>query len=117
MFLHGCLSLHAGLYNTSEQHFKLGLLQGGYDIVIGTSEHGVEYDPGQHAFGSHEHILIVFGGPLGLEECFSKDQSLTRDAPHQYFSHYINTCPLQGSRTIRTEEAILISLAQLMRSH
>lgn len=25
----------------------------------------------------------------------------------------LNTCPFQGSRTIRTEEAVLISLAQL----
>lgn len=29
----------------------------------------------------------------------------------QLFDHYINTCPEQGSRTIRTEEALLISLA------
>ena len=27
--------------------------------------------------------------------------------------HRLNTCPFQGSRTIRTEEAVLISLAQL----
>ncbi|KAE8593072.1 hypothetical protein XENTR_v10018967 [Xenopus tropicalis] len=33
--------------------------------------------------------------------------------PSILFNHYLNTCPDQGSRTIRTEEAILISLAAL----
>lgn len=28
----------------------------------------------------------------------------------------LNTCPFQGSRTIRTEEAVLISLSQLSRA-
>lgn len=31
----------------------------------------------------------------------------------QLFHFYVNTCPQQGSRTIRTEEAILISLSCL----
>lgn len=29
------------------------------------------------------------------------------------FDYYINTCPNQGSRTIRTEEAVLISMTYL----
>ncbi len=29
------------------------------------------------------------------------------------FDHYVNTCVGQGSRTIRTEEAILVSLCAL----
>jgi len=33
--------------------------------------------------------------------------------PSVLFDLYVNTCPSQGSRTIRTEEAILISLAAL----
>lgn len=30
-----------------------------------------------------------------------------------YSSYRLNICPFQGSRTIRTEEAVLISLARL----
>ena len=29
------------------------------------------------------------------------------------FDHYLNLCPKQGSRTIRTEEALLVGLAAL----
>ena len=33
--------------------------------------------------------------------------------PHTLFIQRLNTCSFQGSRTIRTEEAVLISLAAL----
>ena len=29
------------------------------------------------------------------------------------FDHYLNLCPNQGSRTIRTEEALLVGLSAL----
>ena len=32
------------------------------------------------------------------------------------FDHYLNLCPGQGSRTIRTEEALLVGLAALKPS-
>ena len=32
---------------------------------------------------------------------------------HELFDMWVNTCPNQGSRTIRTEEAVLITLARL----
>ena len=40
---------------------------------------------------------------------------LTKSAPYSepLFDLYLNTCPDQGSRTIRSEEAILISLSTL----
>ena len=37
----------------------------------------------------------------------------TLQDPRTTFDMYINTCPNQGSRTIRSEEAILISLSYL----
>jgi predicted SPOUT superfamily RNA methylase MTH1 len=36
---------------------------------------------------------------------------MTGKQPHEVFDLYLNTCPNQGSRTIRTEEAVLISMA------
>jgi len=41
------------------------------------------------------------------------DPHLNIDDSSLVFDKYINTCPQQGSRTIRTEEAILLTLAEL----
>lgn len=58
-------------------------------------------------------MLILFGGLEGLEGAIDNDPILNVDDPNELFDHYINTLPEQGSRTIRTEEAILITLAAL----
>lgn len=49
------------------------------------------------------HLLVVFGGLKGLEASLDNDQSLQMDDVSLLFDHYLNTCPGQGSRTIRTE--------------
>lgn len=89
------------------------MMQEGYDLVVGTSEHGSIASPADVLLPPFRHMLLVFGGPLGLEDLFSKDSTTGSKTPKEVFSMYINTCPGQGSRTIRTEEAILISLAYL----
>ena len=33
--------------------------------------------------------------------------------PASLFDHYLNLCPRQGSRTIRSEEAVLVGMAAL----
>lgn len=59
-------------------------------------------------------MLLVFGGPEGLERCLQNDPLGGWHAdPAELFDRYLNTCFQQGSRTIRTEEAILISAAFL----
>uniref|UniRef100_A0A1E1XF05 28S rRNA (uridine-N(3))-methyltransferase n=1 Tax=Amblyomma aureolatum TaxID=187763 RepID=A0A1E1XF05_9ACAR len=85
---------------------------GGYDVTLGTSERGTPVDELElpHRF---EHALVVFGGLKGLEAALEADEALDVDDPAYLFNHYLNTCPSQGSRTIRTEEAILISLSAL----
>lgn len=55
----------------------------------------------------------MFGGLQGLEAALECDEVLNADDPSLLFDHYLNTLPDQGSRTIRTEEAILITLAAL----
>lgn len=60
-----------------------------------------------------KHLLVVFGGLQGLEASLDADQNLDVTDPSILFDLYLNTCPNQGSRTIRTEEAILISMAAL----
>ncbi len=87
--------------------------QGGYDLKVGTSERGSVQGACELRLPSHRHALIAFGGPTGLEECLNKDPQKAVDDASTLFDHWLNTCPSQGSRTIRTEEALLISLAYL----
>lgn len=89
----------------------------GYDLLIGTSENGDEIDQVfPHIPGHFRHALIVFGGLKGIEAAMDSDPALSDVAQAKsLFNFYINTCPGQGSNTIRTEEALLISLATLRR--
>lgn len=124
------------------------LVCNGYDLVLGTSERGAVLssattsdDPEAiHIFPKYRHALIVFGGVQGLEYAARNDKGLSEVGIHQeetndkdngddnnnnhqiadLFDYWINTCPDQGSRTIRTEEAMLISLSALspyLRTH
>ncbi|KAG5554759.1 hypothetical protein RHGRI_012349 [Rhododendron griersonianum] len=84
--------------------------KGGYDHLIGTSEHGQFLKSSELALPSFRHLLIAFGGLAGLEESIEEDNKLKGKNAQEIFDSYLNTCPNQGSRTIRTEEAIFISL-------
>ncbi|XP_012253005.2 putative methyltransferase C9orf114 [Athalia rosae] len=85
----------------------------GYDITIGTSDKGTAIDQVPAGGINYNHGLIVFGGLCGLESALENDPHLNEDDPSVVFDKYFNICPLQGSRTIRTEEAILIALSEL----
>ena len=95
---------------------------GRYDLTIGTSDRGRDIQSGGAAgddafrLPAYRHLLIVFGGLNGLEECVASDENIKTGRVESLFDHYINTCVRQGSRTIRTEEAVLITLS-LLRSH
>ena len=84
---------------------------GGYDLLLGTSDKGEPLD--QLQVPTARHALVVFGGVQGLEAALENDEKLTLDDPADLFDLYVNSCPGQGSRTIRTEEAILITLSAL----
>ncbi|PWY66309.1 deoxyribose-phosphate aldolase 2 [Aspergillus eucalypticola CBS 122712] len=111
---------------------------GGYDLSFGTSERGVpvstvlEEKPQQahHRYEQHhtpcreerlpdfQHILIVFGGIAGIEAAVQNDPQL-RDMgirpsdTGKLFDYWVNFLPGQGSRTIRTEEAVWMGLTSL----
>ncbi|KAK0091040.1 hypothetical protein PV326_003839 [Microctonus aethiopoides] len=85
----------------------------GYDLTIGTSDKGTSIDHVPDKSLKYNHALIVFGGLSGLEAALDVDPHLKVDDPTLVFHQYFNTCPEQGSRTIRTEEAILLSLSEL----
>ena len=64
---------------------------------------------------SFQHLLLVFGGVEGLEPAIAADEELAAAGADtsSIFDVYLNLCPGQGSRTIRTEEALLIGMAAL----
>lgn len=83
----------------------------GYDLTIGTSDKGSSVDVFECPV--FNHMLILFGGLQGLEIAIESDPILETEDPHVLFDFYLNTLPEQGSKTIRTEEAILITLASI----
>ena len=102
--------------------------EGGYDLTVGTSERGTNVDDAgkltKNCTSSEadevsedkkfKHLLVVFGGVKGLEVALEADSDLKEVVdPSVLFDTYLNTCPKQGSRTIRTEEAILVTMAAL----
>lgn len=85
----------------------------GYDLTVGTSDKGTNVTQLPAKSMPYAHGLIVFGGLRGLELALENDDRLTVEDPSVLFDRYVNIAPGQGSRTIRTEEAILIALAGL----
>ncbi len=56
---------------------------------------------------SAEHVLMAFGSPkMGLRDILKHENK----APEDVFDYFVNTVPNQNVSTVRTEEAILISL-------
>jgi len=93
------------------------------DVTIGTSERGASLET---IYSEEEgrmpkkfkHLLIVFGGVAGLEVAVKNDEELQKLGvveAKDVFDKWINVCPGQGSRTIRTEEAVWIGLMGLRR--
>lgn len=99
--------------NSISQVFSQSPFEDGYDLTIGTSDKGEKVQEVGRKSLKFNHLLIVFGGLYGLESAVENDDVLTADDPSLLFDHYFNVVPNQGSRTVRTEEAVLISLAAL----
>ncbi|KAL0832657.1 hypothetical protein ABMA28_000848 [Loxostege sticticalis] len=99
--------------NSLSQVFTQSPYKDGYDLTIGTSDRGTSIDDLPNKEVSYNHALIVFGGLHGIEAALESDEQLQVNEASLLFNHYINVLPNQGSRTIRTEEAILVALTGL----
>lgn len=95
---------------------------GGYDLTFGTSERGIpisgltKTSSDQVPVPEFKHMLIVFGGVAGLEVAVKADDELEKmgvTEPSGLFDYWVNLCPGQGSRTVRTEEAVWLGLMGL----
>ena len=95
--------------------FNNSIYKEGYDFIIGTSDKGENYrNANYEKKKDFKHCLIIFGGISGIEGMMIDDehnQINSKENVGKNFDLYLNTCMNQGLRTIRTEEAILISLA------
>lgn len=97
----------------------------GYDLTFGTSERGtslstLSHPPptssGSKTIPEYNHILIAFGGVAGLEAALKTDAELSNmgiKKVEELFDFWVNLCPGQGSRTVRTEEAVWLGLMGL----
>ena len=88
-------------------------------IVIGTSRTGDNYkditleqqEDLKKKISSHKPILLVFGSPkIGLPEMLKG----TGVKINELFDLFLNTIPNAGTRSVRLEEAITISLARVL---
>ena len=102
--------------------FSESPFEDGYEYCIGTSERGGDMSTLVQNLVGHElkHVLMIFGGPSGLERAVHHDELLSREKgiqdPSELFDSYVNILHGQGSRTIRTEEALWIGLGRLKES-
>ena len=103
--------------------------EGGYDLKVGTSERGdVSIDNPKFSLRKKQstnspngdddrfsHLIVVFGGVAGIEESVDADETmpLSGEDSKKMFDIWVNIAPYQGSRTIRTEEAVFITLSRL----
>jgi predicted SPOUT superfamily RNA methylase MTH1 len=88
-------------------------------LTIGTSDKGTPISTEVTSSIPHfAHALLVFGGASGIETAVEADEDLKCNAEDakDMFDYWLNTCPAQGSRVVRTEEALLVTMATLQNT-
>jgi hypothetical protein len=85
-----------------------------WDLKVGTSRYGVAVQDALPSLSkdlkSSRSTVVAFGSPkLGLGEILRKEKL----DPKETFDYFVNTAPDQQTATVRTEEAILVTLGLL----
>jgi methyltransferase len=109
----GEISEYWGYKVTLEKH-PLGeiIKSRNFGLTLATSKHGKPFaqvaDRIRENWKGSDDVLIAFGAPsLGLNEIVKREGLLLDDL----VDFVINTIPSQGTKTVRTEEAIIATLA------
>ncbi len=109
------ISIYWG-YRVRQAKFKLGTIieKERFDLKIGTSRYGTKlldaWSNISQSLKNVESVLVSFGSPrLGLREILNQEGK----TPDSAFDFFVNTIPNQNVATVRTEEAVLASLAIL----
>ena len=103
-------------YTVSVERRSMGKLleSGDFDLTVGTSKFATRFQDAAQRLGERwkkaNSILILFGAPTrGLHE-IAKDEGANLN---NLVDFMLNTVPNQGTETVRTEEALIASLAIL----
>ncbi len=109
------ISIYWG-YRVRQPNFHLGSLleKERFDLKIGTSRYGTRtldvWSKISDSLKNVGSVLLAFGSPrMGLREVLNQEGK----TPGETFDFFINTVPDQNVATMRTEEALLTSLALL----
>lgn len=109
------ISTYWGYTVTVEEHpFGSLLKKRGFNLVIATSKYGSPFadvaEEVAEKWRTANGVLVAFGAPTqGLSEIV-KHEGLCLD---NIVDFVVNTVPLQGTETVRTEEALIATLAIL----
>lgn len=109
------MPIYWGYVVTVEKHpFGKFVRSRGFDLTVATSKRGVPFanvvEEIAEKWKKANHILVAFGAPSqGLYEIV-KNEGFNLD---DIVDFVVNTVPMQGTETIRTEEALIASLAIL----
>jgi len=100
--------------STQKASFSALVKNGGYDLTIGTSKFGSRFTDVAGKITARwdraKSVLLAFGSPTrGLFE-IARDEGINLNDTMDFV---VNTIMFQGTETIRTEEAVLASLAIL----
>jgi len=110
--------------STIDEVFEECPYEGGYDLKIGESSNcgGQRRDEGDaldfvefNKYEGFKHALIFFGGLGGIEGLVEDlETSKNYSSIRTMFDEYINACPEVGTRNLRTEESLLITLGAIL---
>jgi predicted SPOUT superfamily RNA methylase MTH1 len=102
-------------YQVNARKLKLGtLLQERYGLKIGTSHFGSSlmdcWSKVVESIKKSRSMMIVFGSPKqGIQNILAYEGR----TPNQLFDYFVNTIPAQNVSTVRTEEAVMVTLGVL----
>lgn len=109
------IKLYWGYHVTFSSH-SLGLYikEKSHDLILATSKYGEPMvnllSEIRGRWSTSSNVLVAFGSPTeGLREILKRENRELKDLA----DFTINMIPLQGTETVRTEEAIYISLGAL----
>jgi len=98
--------------STEKASFSAFVKNGGFDLTIGTSKFGSRFTDVAGTIAARwvraKSVLLAFGSPArGLFE-IARDEGINLNDTMDFV---VNTIMFQGTETVRTEEAVLASLA------
>ncbi|KAJ3385316.1 hypothetical protein HDU84_002314 [Entophlyctis sp. JEL0112] len=97
--------------------FQESPFPGGYDFTFGVSDSAETFLGDLYTrtekIPPFKHLMVVFGGAKGIEFSIGADESLSvsEEDCASLFTHFVRPLQSQGTRRIKTEENVMITMA------